>query len=149
VADDAPIVARIYIDSWNQGFGHLMGRRELTQERVARWRADLTGRTAGWTLAELDGEVVGFVGVGPSRDPIDPTLGEVDTIAVAPACWRRGVGRALMAHAVERLRLTWPSAILWTPANYDRGHAFYRATGWYPLDRSRAAGTEVAFGREL
>lgn len=149
VADDAAVVARIYVDSWNQGFGHLMGLRELTQVLVARWRDDLTGGTPEWTLAELDGEVVGFVGVGPSRDPIDPALGEVDTIAVVPAAWRRGVGRALMTHAVERLRVTWPRAILWTPANYDRGHAFYRAMGWQPLGRSRAAGAEVAFGRDL
>jgi N-acetylglutamate synthase-like GNAT family acetyltransferase len=85
VADDAPGVARIYIDSWNQGFGHLMGVRELTPERVARWRDDLMSPTAEWTVAELDGQVVGFVGVGPSRDPIDPTLGELNTIAVDPA----------------------------------------------------------------
>jgi ribosomal protein S18 acetylase RimI-like enzyme len=149
VADDAPGVARIYVDSWNRGFGHLMGVRELTEETVARWRADLSGRTTEWTLAELDGEMVGFVGTGPSRDPIDPTVGEVDTIAVAPTHWRRGVGRALMTHAVERLQVTWPRAILWTPAKYDRGHAFYRAMDWHPLGRDRAGGTEVAFGREL
>jgi ribosomal protein S18 acetylase RimI-like enzyme len=139
----------MYLESWNRGFGHLLGVRELTPDLVARWRGDLTGRTTEWTLAQIDGEVVGFVGVGPSRDPIDPTLGEVDTIAVAPARWRRGVGRALMSHAVDRLRARWSRAILWTPAGHDQGHAFYRATGWHPLDRSRAAGTEVAFGRDL
>lgn len=149
VADDAPVVAGIYVDSWNQGFGHLLGVRELTAELVARWHHDLSGEGVDWSVAEADGHVVGIVGVGPSRAPFDPTLGEVDTIAVNPTHWRRGIGRTLMNHALDILRRSWSRAILWTPADYDEGHAFYRATGWLPLDRTRAEGREVAFGRDL
>jgi GNAT superfamily N-acetyltransferase len=90
-----------------------------------------------------------MVGVGPSRDPVDPLLGELDTIAVDPAHWRVGIGRCLMVHALGVLRKSWARAILWTPADYGRGHAFYRATGWVPLDRSRRDGKEVAFGQSL
>ena len=146
---DAPVIARIYIESWNQGFGHLLGIRELTPERIARWREDLTSDIMSWTVAEVDNVIVGFAGVGPSRDPVDLALGELDTIAVDPAHWREGVGRALMDAALDALRCAWSQAILWTPANYDRGHAFYRATGWVPLGRARASGREVAFGRDL
>jgi GNAT superfamily N-acetyltransferase len=149
VADDAPRMTAIYIDSWNRGFGHLMGVRPLTQERVDRMRDDVTRVDVEWTVAELDGEIVGFAEVGPSRDPIDPRTGELHSIAVHPSYWRRGIGRALMIDALDRLRASWSRAILWTPANYERGHAFYRATGWRPLGRSRADGKEVAFGRRL
>jgi ribosomal protein S18 acetylase RimI-like enzyme len=149
VARDAAVIARVYVKSWNQGFGHLLGLRELTPELIVRWRDDLTGARADWTVAEADGVVVGFVGVGPSRDPVDPAVGELDTIAVDPGHWRTGIGSALMRHAVGVLQRSWSRAILWTPDSYDRGRAFYRATGWTPLEGTRADGREIAFGRDL
>lgn len=148
-ADDAPAVARIYIESWNAGFGHLMGPRELSPDVVGRWAVDLDCEVTEWIVAEDAGVVVGFVGVGPSRDPLDPELGEVDTIAVDPSAWESGIGRTLMEEAVRLLRLRFAAAIVWTPADYDRGHRFYRATGWTSLGRARAAGQEVAFGRSF
>jgi GNAT superfamily N-acetyltransferase len=149
VADDAQVVARIYIESWNEGFGQLLGIREPSSDDVARWRQILAERTADWTVAEVGGVAVGIVSVGPSRDPLDPLLGELDTIAVDPQHWGVGIGRALMDHALGVLQKSWSRAILWTPAHYERGHAFYRASGWVPLDRSRRDGQEVAFGRSL
>lgn len=149
VEDDAEIIAAIYVDSWNQGFGHLLGERRHTWQRTDRWRADLAATTTTWTVAELDGRVVGFAVTGPSRDPIVADLGELDTIAVDPSYWRRGVGRALMGDAVDQLGRRWDRAILWTPANYPRGHRFYAAMGWRPLQKTRASGTEVAFGLRL
>lgn len=146
---DAQTLAQIYIDSWNEGFGHLMGFREMSAELTERWARDLASGAVEWVVAEADDAIVGFVGVGPSRDPVQPDLGEVDTIAVDPRWWRRGVGRALMDEALERLRRRFKSAIVWTVADYERGHAFYMATGWTFLQKSRAGGTEVAFGHSL
>ena len=140
-------MTQIYIESWNEGFGHLLGRRDLTAERADRMRIDITQGSADWSVAEVDGQVVGFVSVGPSRDPIADDLGELDSVAVDPPYWRQGIGRALMALALDQLALRWPRAILWTPAGYDRGHSFYLATGSRPLGISRADETEVAFGR--
>jgi GNAT superfamily N-acetyltransferase len=139
-------MTQIYIDSWNQGFGYLLGRRNLTAERVDRMRIDIAQGSGDWSVAEVDGHVVGFISVGPSRDPIADDLGELESIAVDPPHWRQGIGRALMELALGQLALRWPRAILWTPAGYDRGHSFYLATGWRPLGISRADGTEVAFG---
>ena len=83
--DDAPVVARIYIDSWNAGFGDLMPFRTLDAERVERWRRDLSAPLPHrWWVAAMASEIVGFAGIGPSRDPIDPELGELDTIAIDP-----------------------------------------------------------------
>lgn len=148
-AADAQDIASIYVSSWNDGFGHLLGYRLPSLEDPDRWRLDLADPTVEWTVAELEGEPAGFIGIGPSRDPVDPELGEVDTIAVAPSHWRRGVGRALMTRGLEQLAARWPRAILWTPAGYERGHAFYRAMGWQALDRTRSAGLQVAFGRSF
>jgi N-acetylglutamate synthase-like GNAT family acetyltransferase len=85
-----------------------VARKELAESPATRW----------W-LAERDDDVVGFVGIGPSRDPIDQDLGELDTIAVAPAAWRTGVGKALMSVALEGLRSEgYHSAVLWTLSDY-------------------------------
>ncbi|HUW01458.1 MAG TPA: GNAT family N-acetyltransferase [Acidimicrobiales bacterium] len=149
VGDDAEKVVHVYVDSWNKGFGHRLGVRGITPGLVERWRTDLTAGTVRWTVAEVSAVVVGFVGVGPSRDPIDPDLGELDAIAVDPSHWRTGVGRRLMHHALDVLADSWAKAVLWTPADYERGHRFYEATGWTALGWSRRDGTEVAFGRDL
>lgn len=149
VDSDATVVARIYLDSWNDGFGHLLGVRSSTPDLVARWRNDLTDKHVDWIIAESEGKIVGFVGVRASRDPVDPDLGEIDTIAVDPPAWRRGVGRALMDEALVRLEREFTAAILWTVAGYERGLRFYQATGWTPLGRTRAGGAEVAFGRSF
>lgn len=148
-ADDAAMVSHIYIESWNEGFGHLLGTRERTSAHTERWRRDLESADVEWTVASIDGRVVGFMGVGASRDPIAPDLGELHAIAVDPPHWRMGVGTALMERALAQLGHSWQRAILWTPAGYERGHAFYRATGWRPLGWARADGAEVAFHRAL
>lgn len=147
-SDDADAVARIYVESWNQGFGHLVGRREHSPDRRERWRLDLADPAVDWFVA-VDVVVVGFAGVSASRDPVDPLVGELQTIAVDPRHWRRGIGRLLMTDALDRLRGRFERAVLWTVAGYEAGHSFYLATGWTPLGTARADGTEVAFGRDL
>lgn len=146
---DVDDIARIYIDSWNDGYGHLIGVREHTSERRDQWAVDLADPDVAWTVAELDGVVAGFCGVGASRDPVQAGLGELQTIAVDSPFWRRGVGSALMAAALDQLRGDFESAILWTPSGYDRGHAFYEATGWTALGWSRDDDRHTAFAHRL
>lgn len=150
-AGDAPSVARIYTDSWNAGFGHLLGQRHVDEARVQRWRQDLAAPPPmHWWVAEQEGAVIAIAGVGPSRDPVDPAIGELDTLHVAPAYWRRGVGRALMEIALRRLREDrYSDAILWTVSNYERGQRFYEALGWIATDRTRDAGRQLMYRRSL
>lgn len=96
----------MYVASWNEGFGHLMVPRVLDAEQVRRWSRDLEAGPVRWWLARSGESVVGFAGTGASRDPIEPGLGELDTIAVAPSAWRRGVGRRLMDRALDDLRVS-------------------------------------------
>jgi GNAT superfamily N-acetyltransferase len=127
-----------------------MPPRVLDGAQVARWERDLGNGPAGWWVAERGGSVVGFVGTGPSRGPIAPLLGELDTIAVAPSAQRQGVGRRLMAAAVENLVLAgYHEGILWTLADYARGRGFYEATGWRASGEVRDSGRQIAFRRSL
>ncbi|MHB8383893.1 MAG: GNAT family N-acetyltransferase [Candidatus Binataceae bacterium] len=144
---DAAAVAGIYVDSWNLGFDGLMPKRRVDPELIARWGKDIIAPLPNrWWVAELTGTIVGVAGIGPRRDPVDPELGELDTIAVAPSIWVHGVGRALMSTAVTHLiRDGYREAVLWTLAGYERGRIFYERTGWF-LDRgTRDEGRQVCY----
>ena len=151
-ATDAEAVARIYVDSWNQGFSYLIGSCKLFDGScVSRWGAALTlGPPHLWWTAKCAGAIVGFAGIGPSRDPVDPELGEVNTIAVAPNSWRTGVGRALMSRALSCLLADgYREAVLWTMAGYPRGERFYEAMGWNLDGVSRDEGRQVCYRHRL
>jgi GNAT superfamily N-acetyltransferase len=97
---------------------------------------------------------MGRSSVSPEFDPVGtPSIrlsGELDTLAVAPVHWRKGVGRALMSVAVDHLISDgYQIAILWTFANYDRGQAFYDACAWRPDGRTRDERRQVSYRRML
>jgi GNAT superfamily N-acetyltransferase len=141
--DDVLRVVEIYVESWNAGFVGLMPPIALDQGRIARWAAELAD--GNWWVAEYDGVIAGLAGVCPSRDPLDPRLGELDTIAVDPAYWRTGIGTALIRKALGELAARYPEAILWTLANYDQGQRFYEATGWTEDGGTRDGGRQVSY----
>jgi ribosomal protein S18 acetylase RimI-like enzyme len=90
--------------------------------------------------------IVGFVGIAPSRDPIDPTLGEVDTIAVDPSQWHQWIGRELMSVALAHLlKDAYREAVVWTLANYERGRIFYERTGCFLDGRDRTNAQQVLY----
>jgi len=146
--DNASAVSRIYAESSNAAFEAYQPARVVTDELVARWAADLSSPRHDWWVAEAEGSAVGLAGVGPSRDPVGPRVGELDTIAVTPAMWRRGVGRRLMQVANARLdELDYDEAVLWTWRDYDPGYSFYRSLGWMLTDRSRDNEHQICFRR--
>jgi RimJ/RimL family protein N-acetyltransferase len=80
-------------------------------------------------VAEVDGNIVGFVGVGPSRD--SDAQGELYTIYVDPAHWGTGVGRELIRAGEERMReLGYRHVVLWVLDVNARARRFYEVAGW-------------------
>lgn len=148
---DAYDVAQIYIAAWNSGFVGLMPLRQVDTGLVERWRRELAAPlTRRWWVAEVAGVISGFAGIGPSRDPIAPALGELDTIAVAPRMWRHGIGRALMAEALRFLIIDgYREAVVWTLADYPQGQGFYESQGWSRDGVTRDDGRQVCYRRLL
>ena len=99
-------------------------------------------------LAEEDGELLGFTACGETRDPdASATVGEVRTFFVAPGRWRRGVGRALMAAALDSLRERgYREATVWSFAGNDRDNRFYERAGFA---RDGAEKTEAEWAHVL
>jgi N-acetylglutamate synthase-like GNAT family acetyltransferase len=98
-------------------------------------------------LAEMAGTTVGFAGIGPSRDPVESDVGELDTIAVSPGFWRRGIGAGLMVTANRGLDDGYAYAVLWTWTGYQAAYHFYPTVGWRLTSVTRAEGRQVMFRR--
>jgi GNAT superfamily N-acetyltransferase len=134
-ADDAAAVAGVQERGWQQAYRHVFPPAELDRGgfiQVERWRRRLAAPPAGWAtfVAEVDGEVTGFVCLGGSRDL--RRCGEVYAIYVDPGAWARGLGRALLERAERELARRWPLAALWVLEANDRARRFYAAAGWEP-----------------
>jgi len=118
---DAEATARVHVDSWAAAY--TLDGPALEQ------RLDLHRRFPPSFVAEVDGEIVGFVGVGPSRDP--DAEGELYTIYVHPDHWGAGVGRELIGAGEERLReLGYGRVVLWVLDGNERAQRFYESAGW-------------------
>ena len=149
--DDAEVVVKIYVESSNLGFQSRIPRKESDQPRIERWRRDLSDTTpTRWWVAQRCGTVIGLVGIGPCRDPVQAGLGELDTIAVTPSSWHTGIGKVLMTTALEALRRDgYNSAALWTLSHYPLGESFYRSTGWRLNGATRNGGNQVRYDHDL
>lgn len=131
--DDAEAVARVHVETWRAAYAHALSPEGLASLSVTQ-RAELHRRSPP-VVAELDGEIVGFVSVGPGTDA--DTDRELYAIYVLPDHWGSGVGRALMQAGEERLReLGHQHAILWVLEDNPRARRFYEAAGWR-LDGAR------------
>lgn len=74
-------------------------------------------------VVELDGEVVGFLGMSQSK---------VDSLFLAPACHGRGVGRAVMDVVFAR----YPQVTLDVNEQNQGARAFYERLGFRQTGRS-------------
>ena len=89
-------------------------------------------RARALLVAEEGVRVVGFCGVGPSRDDdATPIVGEVLTLYLLESAAGRGIGCALFAEAIGRMRtLGYGRATLWVVRDSARARRFYEAAGW-------------------
>jgi RimJ/RimL family protein N-acetyltransferase len=119
--EDAAVTARIHVDSWAAAYtlpGPTLAQR-LEHHRLS----------PPTFVADVEGEIVGFVAVGASRDA--DADGELYTIYVDPAHWGAGVGRELIRAGEERMReLGYRHAVLWMLDGNARAQRFYEAAGW-------------------
>lgn len=72
-------------------------------------------------VAEDEGEVVGYLAASPARIGTQEGWGLIGPLAVLPSRHRQGIGSALLAEALRRLRATCRgAALVGEPAYYGR-----------------------------
>jgi GNAT superfamily N-acetyltransferase len=132
---DAAAVGTIWLTGWRDGhLGHVPG--ELVAVRTAEtFVARARQRVADTTVAELDGEVAGFVMV---------VADEVEQVYVSAAHRGRGVAGPLLAEAGRQVAANgYDRAWLAVVPGNARARRFYEREGWTddgPFDYRAAVG---------
>jgi len=153
---DAAAIAAVHVRSWQAAYRGLLPREFLdgldTARRQEGWARGLAADEwprAGVLVAEQDDQVRGFVGVGPARDAgADPAhVAELAAIYLLPEAWGQGMGRLLMARAVEAMTSAgYQRASLWVLDTNARARRFYEAAGWHADGASK---TDSSWGVPL
>ena len=100
---DDEAIERVFAEAARTAWAHFIPPEELAGlSAPQRWRTETV------IVSEGDGDgVVGFAVLRRSEDDgADATTGELDLIYTSPSVWGRGVGRALMTSALDRLAAT-------------------------------------------
>ena len=117
VVEDAEAIARAHTASAAKAYG----RPQDLERRTRRWREVFDEPESRPYLAEVDGEVVGVLGLGPN---------ELHAIYVHPDWWGSDAGQALLERAHELLAETCDEAELSVLVGNARARRFYERNGW-------------------
>lgn len=135
---DAQALAALHVRAWQAAYRGILDDAFLrglsAGQRLPGWTARLADPAITTFVAERAGRLAGFVVAGRSRDPTDlPGKAEIHSLYVDEASWRAGIGSALLARAVERLREQgFTDAVVWVLAENLRARTFYEARGFAP-----------------
>lgn len=91
-------------------------QRQPVWERLP---AETSWPRKGILVAEVDGSVAGFAGLGPTREGTrTATIAEIAAIYLAPEVWGAGIGSRLMTTVLETFaQAGYEQATLWVLAN--------------------------------
>jgi L-amino acid N-acyltransferase YncA len=133
---DAAAISHVHVQSWRTTYTgivpavYLAGLDET--ERVTLWREWLT-RDIQVFVADLDGEIVGFVSGGSLREPLQDYDAELFAIYLLQQAQGRGIGTALLRALAESLNAKgFKSMAVWVLENNSSSH-FYERSGAVPL----------------
>lgn len=136
---DIPAIVALQARSWQATYRGMVDDEFLDaiplQKWVESWRTHFFGGSgpARCVVAEEDGRIIGFAGAGRAEqgNSVGESVGEVHTIYMDAAFHGRGIGRRLMAAALEHLEASgFTAAILWVLEKNERARCFYEAGGW-------------------
>ena len=151
---DARGIAHVHVASWRAAYaGQLPDRflRKLSvEERTRSWRNRIAAKRADETVlvAIRGATIVGFASGGPTRDKGDDPrrVGEVYAVYLLPEEWGRGMGRALLGHALSALAAAgFEDASLWVLETNRQARGFYEHEGW----RHDGATKQERFGERV
>lgn len=142
---DAPAIAAVHVASWRAAYRGMLPETFLDTlslgEKEALALATIQKpESAAHRLLVLDrgGCILGFAAIGPAKGQVESGTAEVFAIYLHPTAWAQGLGRVLMAKALEALQQDgFTQAVLWVLERNARARTFYEAGGWVPCGKPR------------
>lgn len=135
VFGDATALTDLHLDVWDEAYAGLIpadilrDRRRNRSERIDRWRSSLLVESETTLVAResRDDRLLGFVSVGPGREPSQhrPPGVEVMALYVRAETYGLGVGHALLKASINH-----SAAYLWVLEGNERASQFYRRQGF-------------------
>lgn len=139
-ASDAAAIDRVFRASFGDTFAHLYRPEDLAaflaRFTPVAWREELADPAYAFQLAEDDGDVVGYVKLGPSSLPVEPQgrAIELRQLYVLTSHLGAGVGAALTDWAlVEARRRGADELFLTVYTDNHRARRFYARYGFEAL----------------
>ena len=133
---DAPAIARVRIDCWRVTYRGLIPDAYLDgmqlDQSIALWDRVLAAGSAdaSVSVAEHDGDVVGFAAANKLQEPRYDLDAELSAVYVRREFQRGGVGRRLLAAVAEAQREAGAHGlIVWVIAGNKGARAFYEQLG--------------------
>jgi ribosomal protein S18 acetylase RimI-like enzyme len=137
VPDDALAIAKAHTASWRSAYRGLLPDERLERldhvPGIGRFRETITNQSEIIYVAEDGNGIIGFLSLGPCRDPgaDRATTGELYALYLIPEYWRKGIGRIMWYQAVRLLVSGgYSHAVLWVFEGNERARMFYEAMGF-------------------
>jgi ribosomal protein S18 acetylase RimI-like enzyme len=145
LAQDAAGLATVFVSAWRHAYHGVVSEDRLDgldEHEIASWLETLIGEgSSTMTVAEsANHELLGFCRHG--REPEDARMGHVFSLYVRPSSSGRGLGRRLLAHALEDLALRQLDPVtIWVFEKNAPARRLYAGFGFVP-DGARRVETE-------
>lgn len=133
-ADDAPVIADVYMRSWLGGYGSLVDPDRLepvaAERAVYDWRAAIIDPLASFALGYVDGSPAGVAKIGPdSTEAVRGTW--LELFYVAPEFWGSGIATQLLRWATGQATADGAAVMrLRVVEAQQRARRFYEREGW-------------------
>ena len=139
---DAAALRELFAESFIETFGHLYRPADLKEfldaNSDAKWRANLTDPEVAIRVAELDGQLAGFVELAPKKLPYEtsaPAL-ELRRLYLNRSAHGRGIADELMKWALEEASARGAQElVLSVYVDNHRALRFYERYGFEPVGR--------------
>lgn len=129
---DAVAISHVHVQSWRTTYAGIVPAEYLATldeaERVLLWRDWLT-RDIRVYIADLDGEIVGFISGGAIREPVQTYDAELYAIYLLEQAQRQGIGTALLKQlAKSLLGKGFTGMIVWVLERNPSTHFYVRSS---------------------
>ncbi len=146
---DLPAIAAIYAEAVRTGTASYEIEPPDLAEITRRWQVLCEGGYP-YIVAQQDGDILGFAYAGPYRARPAYRFSVEDSVYVAPAAHRRGIGRALLSRIIamsEAQGFRQMIAVIGGPDSQAASVGLHEALGFQPI--GVFAGSGYKFGRWL